>query len=202
MEENKFRLKGLPLVFVILAGVAVVGLVAYLLGLKQVDITTPSPSPTSEATLKATTKATPVITATATSTTTSAPIITATPTITAAATATAEPKADLYISEYSFDHNPKMGEPFTVKIGIYNKGNKASTGFYWEWWPAGSAYHCRERIDSLAARGGRIVYCTYTYGGWTGSPGYPSKAVVDSNNEVMESDESNNSHTQNVMVIH
>lgn len=95
-----------------------------------------------------------------------------------------------------------MGEPFTVKIGIYNKGNKAATGFYWEWWPAASSAHCRERIDSLAARGGRIVYCTYTYAGWTGGSGYPSKAVADVDNEVVESDETNNTYTKNVLVIH
>ena len=97
---------------------------------------------------------------------------------------------------------PTMGESFTVKIGIYNKGNKAATAFYWEWWPAASSAHCRQRIDSLAARGGRIVYCTYTYGGWTGGSGYPSKAVADADNEVSESDETNNTFTKNVLVIH
>lgn len=94
-----------------------------------------------------------------------------------------------------------MGEAFTVKIGIYNKGNKAAGGFWWEWWATTSAPSpaCRERIDSLAAHGGRIVYCTYTYGGWAN---YTVKAVADVDNEVSESDEGNNAHVENLIPIH
>lgn len=111
------------------------------------------------------------------------------------------PQADLYISEYSFNHPPKQGEAFTIRIGLYNKGNAQAGGFWWEWWATTSApsYACRQRIDSLAAHGGQIVYCTYTYGGWAN---YETKAVVDKDNEVAESDESNNSYVQNVVPIH
>lgn len=114
-------------------------------------------------------------------------------------TPTTEPQADLYISEYSFDHPPKMGEAFTVKIGIYNQGNKAAGGFWWEWWAASAVRPCRERIDSLAAHGGRIVTCTYTYGGWST---YTTKAVADVDNEVVESNETNNTKEQQVIPIH
>lgn len=114
-------------------------------------------------------------------------------------TPTSEPKADLYISEYSFDHPPKRGEPFTVRIGIYNKGNKAATSFWWEWWATSAIKPCREKIDSLVARGGRIVTCTYTYPSWST---YTTKAVADADNEVAESDESNNTQSQQVIPIH
>lgn len=126
---------------------------------------------------------------------------TSTPTPTPTATPTATPMADLYISEYSFDHEPKTGEPFTVRIGIYNKGDKAAGGFYWEWWATTSAptYACRERIDSLAAHGGRIVTCTYTYSGWAN---YTTKAIADKDNEVLESVETNNTKEQQLVPIH
>lgn len=94
-----------------------------------------------------------------------------------------------------------MGEEFTVKIGIYNKGNKAAGGFWWEWWATVTAPSpvCRVRIDSMAAHGGRIVYCTYTYGGWAN---YTVKAVADTDSEVPESDEGNNAHTEQLVPIH
>ena len=126
---------------------------------------------------------------------------TPTPTPTQTPTPTPSPMADLYISEYSFDHPPKTGEAFTVKIGIYNKGNKAAGGFWWEWWDTTSAptYVCRQRIDSLVAHGGVIVTCPDTYGGWAR---YTTKAIVDVANEVQESDEGNNTYTQEVIPIH
>jgi len=111
-----------------------------------------------------------------------------------------EPKADLYISEYSFDHYPEKQVLFTVRIGIYNQGDKAAGGFWWEWWPTGYDYACREYIPSLAAHGGRIVYCPYTYGGW--AIDYPTKAVADVGNLIDESDETNNERGEPVTPIH
>ena len=126
-------------------------------------------------------------------TSTTTPISTNTP--------TPQPKADLYISEYSYSPAPTpiKGEEFTVRIGIYNQGSLASGPFYWEWWPTAYNYVCRERIDNIAARGGRIVTCTYTYGGWSN---YTVKAVVDADGEVDESDETNNIRSENLVPIH
>lgn len=110
------------------------------------------------------------------------------------------PQADLFISEYSFNHPPKQGEAFTVKIGLYNQGNAPAAGFWWEWWPTKYNFACRARIDAgLPAHGGQIIYCTYTYGGWAN---YETRAVADAVNEVVESDETNNSHVENVVPIH
>lgn len=127
--------------------------------------------------------------------------VTPEPTATLTPTPTSSPKPDLYVSEYSFNHSPKMGEAFTVKIGIYNKGNAASSGFWWEWWSTtnASTYACRQRISSLPAKGGQIVYCTYTYGGWST---YTQKVVVDAASEIDESDEANNIYTKQVIPIH
>ncbi len=172
----------------------IVGGGAFYFGSRKVQ---PTPSPTSTPTGEATAspEASPEGTLTPSPTATKSPSPTPTP------SPTPEAKADLYISEYSFDHPPKQGEAFTFKIGIYNQGNKAAGGFWWEWWATISApsYACRQRIDSLAAHGGRIVYCTYTYGGWAN---YTTKAVADTDNEVPESDEANNAYTQNVIPIH
>lgn len=110
-----------------------------------------------------------------------------------------EKKADLYISDYSFNHPPKQGEAFTINISIYNKGDAAAGSFWWEWWPTAFGKACRAKIDSLAAHGGRVVTCPYTYGGWAN---YVTKAVADADDDVAESDEGNNVYTQNVVPIH
>jgi hypothetical protein len=166
---------------------------AYFMGTRNVNPEA-SPSPTPEAEM-ALPDSSPL--ESPTTTTTPKPTLTPSPT----PTPTPSPMADLYISEYSFDHPPKQGEAFTVKIGIYNKGDKAAAGFWWEWWATVTAptYACRERIDSIAAHGGKIVYCTYTYSGWST---YTTKAIADKDNEVPESDEGNNTHEEQVIPIH
>lgn len=191
-------------VIVFLIFIIVIGLLAlaFFFGLKYRQ--TPggaTPTPTPEATnipSPETTSTpeevsiTPTVKPTATPTPTSEPTATPTPTL--------APKADLYIDEYSFNHPPKKGEPFTVKISIYNQGNANSGPFWWEWWATWATKVCRERItDGIAAHGGRSVYCTFTYDSWAN---YQTKAVVDVDNEVIESDESNNTYTQIVMPIH
>lgn len=108
-------------------------------------------------------------------------------------------KADLYISEYTFNHAPKSGEAFTVNISIYNKGGTATGSFWWEWWPVAASKACRAKIDSLPVNGGEVVSCTYTYSSWAN---YLTKAVVDADNEINESNESNNTYTKYVIPIH
>lgn len=159
-----------------------------------------SPSPVEEISPSSTPILTPTSRPTSTPTPTS--ILTSAPTATSipTPTPTISPQADLYISEYSFNHPPKQGEAFTVRIGIYNQGNAKADAFWWEWWPTKYAYACRQRIsEGIAAHGGRIVNCTYTYGGWAN---YETKAVADADNEVAESNETNNTHIENLIPIH
>lgn len=95
---------------------------------------------------------------------------------------------------------PKMGQPFTVRIGLYNKGNAKAGAFWWEWWATSAIRSCRVRVpDGIVAHGGIIVTCPYTYPSWST---YTTKAVVDADNEVSESDEGNNTYTQSVIPIH
>jgi subtilase family serine protease len=108
-------------------------------------------------------------------------------------------KADLEISGYSFNHAPKSGEPFTVTIKIKNNGDAAASSFWWEWWPTHANKACRFMIGNLSAGGERVVTCPYTYASWST---YATKAVVDADNSVSESDESNNIHTEDVIPIH
>ncbi|MFA5985931.1 MAG: CARDB domain-containing protein [Parcubacteria group bacterium] len=101
-------------------------------------------------------------------------------------------KADLYINEYKFNHPPKSGEAFTVSISIYNQGNAASGSFWWEWWPTSFGKACRVKVDNIVAHGGKTVTCTYTYASWST---YETKAVADADNDVAESNESNNEYS-------
>jgi len=110
---------------------------------------------------------------------------------------------DLYVSEFTLDPpTPLKGQAVNVRIGVYNQGNAAATTpFNIAWWP-GENYAspaCTWSIDSMAARGGRILTCTYA--------GYPSpyasintRVVVDTSNTVAESNESNNAFIQAVTV--
>lgn len=178
----------------------------FVLRLKQPPAATPTPTPiltpeiTPTPTPEVSPTPTPKLTPTPKPTATPTPSPTPEPSPTPTPTPTPVPQADLYISAYSFNHPPKQGEPFTVSITIYNQGNASAGPFWWEWWATWAVRTCRERItEDLPAHGGKVVTCTYTYGGWAN---YTTKAVADVDNEVAESDEGNNIYTQNVVPIH
>jgi hypothetical protein len=109
--------------------------------------------------------------------------------------------ADLYISEFSLDPEiPIQGEPVKVRIGVYNKGQKRAGGFYVQWFP-GEDYNefVEQRVDGMAARGGRII--NHTYGGYPSwYPKIATKVVVDPDDEVEETDESNNTFVTTISV--
>ena len=101
---------------------------------------------------------------------------------------------DLFVSEFSLSPSqPRQDRPVQVRVGVYNRGNVPSGPFLVEWWPGEnySAPACSWRVDRLAARGGRILNCTYSgYPSWYAR--LTSKVVVDARNEVMEVNEGNN----------
>lgn len=109
-------------------------------------------------------------------------------------------KADLYVSNYEFDHDPVKGEEFTVRITIKNDGETDADEFVWEWWSTVTgSVACREEVSGLDAGDSKQVECDHTYAGWAD---YTTKAVVDADDDIDEGDESNNEYTQNVIPIH
>jgi subtilase family serine protease len=108
-------------------------------------------------------------------------------------------KADLYITDYDFNHDPVMGEEFKVEITIKNKGETDAESFDWEWWSNYASSSCDGEVDELEAGESIDVSCKYTYGGWST---YATKAVVDVDDDVDESDEGNNTSTKTVIPIH
>jgi subtilase family serine protease len=109
---------------------------------------------------------------------------------------------DLFVSEFSLDPStPIQGSPVAVRVGVYNQGNEKSGAFTVQWW-AGENYKepaCTWQVDSLAARGGRILTCTYGgYPSWYGS--LITKVVVDSAEKVAESNEENNEDKKKISV--
>ncbi len=70
-----------------------------------------------------------------------------------------------------------------------------------QWW-AGEKFKepaCTWQVDSLAARGGRILTCTYDgYTSWYGS--LTTKVAVDSAEEVTERNEDNNEDKKTISV--
>jgi len=113
----------------------------------------------------------------------------------------AEP--DLYVSEFSLTPpNPVQGGPVTVRIGVYNRGTSRTGGFTVEWW-AGENYArpaLTWRVGGVNPRGGRILTGRYD--------GYPSwyaalttKVVVDSQDEIDETNEGNNQRRASIRVL-
>lgn len=122
----------------------------------------------------------------------------ATPTPTA--TATSIPKADLKITQITYDPAaPHKGDLITIKVTVYNDGDAPSGPSTAQWWPA-EGYpnaECSWAVGSLVAHGGQVYTCTYTYAGWST---YKTRAVADSANAVDESNESNNMLEQTLVV--
>lgn len=109
-------------------------------------------------------------------------------------------KPDIYISEIVYNPAaPKQGELVTVKVSTYNKGNAAAGAYTVEWYPAnGAPLGCSWPVTGNNAGGGKVLTCTYTYGGWNHA--YETKAITDSTNAIAESDETNNTKTQTLDV--
>ena len=109
---------------------------------------------------------------------------------------------DLYVSEFALNPaTPTQGKPVAVRVGVYNKGTAPAGAFKVQWF-AGENYPtpaCEWIVESLVAKGGRILTCNYA--------GYPSwyaklttKVVVDSGAAVAESDEANNVFKREISV--
>jgi hypothetical protein len=89
----------------------------------------------------------------------------------------------------------------SVRVGVYNQGTGKAGAFTAQWW-AGENYAapaCTWRVESMVARGGIILTCTYDgYPSWYGS--ITTKAEADSDGEVAESDEENNTERMTISV--
>ena len=179
-----------------------VGVTTFRLGKSRSETElTPTPSPTEEVSPSSTLQPEANYpldeTTTLTPTPTSIPTPTLMPTVTL--TLTPAPKADLQILDFQFNHPPVKGESFTITFNLYNGGDVATGPFWWSWWSSWAKEVCRERIDDLDPHSGIMASCTYTYNGWST---YTTRAVVDVNDEVSESDETNNTYTEDVVPIH
>ncbi len=120
-------------------------------------------------------------------------VIVPSPTATPTATATAVvSKPDLYISDITYDPSSfKKDDLITVKVTVYNGGDAAAGPFTAAWWPAvgyGSPA-CTWDIPSMAAHGGYVKQCTFTY---SGCSSYTTYAIADTADTVDESNETNN----------
>jgi subtilase family serine protease len=95
---------------------------------------------------------------------------------------------------------PHAGVSFHIRVGIYNQGNAAAGAFTVQWWltTSGAGPTCTWNVASMAAHGGRILECDYTPGGWNNA--YPSRVVADAGNNVIESNEGNNTLSQALQI--
>jgi subtilase family serine protease len=108
----------------------------------------------------------------------------------------------LIITDITFSpYPPKKGQAVTVKVSSYNQGNAAAGAYTVRWWPGENypAPACTWNIGGMVANGGQVHTCVYA--------GYPSsygsintKAVVDTNNTVAESNEGNNTMIKGISV--
>jgi len=102
---------------------------------------------------------------------------------------------DLVITDITYNPAaPHKGDLVTVKVSTYNQGTVAAGPYTVEWYAAGPTLGCSWPVTGNNAGGGKVLTCTYTYGGW--NHGYVTKAIADTANTVAEGNESNNTTTQ------
>ncbi len=114
-----------------------------------------------------------------------------------------EKKPDLFVQSITLNPNPPtQGQGVTVKVAVYNQGN-AAAGAYTVVWYAGENFPapaCSWPVDKSNANGGRVLTCNYAgYNSWYGS--LNTKAIVDANGQVNESNEGNNVLKMNIQVL-
>jgi len=111
-------------------------------------------------------------------------------------TPTPVPMPNLKVDWIKLDPNPPVqGQPVKVELQIYNHGNARANGYFWIKWWAGVNFvdgpHCQWHINGLAAHGGRVLKCNYPgYASWYGR--LETKAVVDTEDDIAESNEDDN----------
>lgn len=110
--------------------------------------------------------------------------------------------ADLFVSEFSLQPKvPVQGEPVRVRIGVYNRGSKPAGAFTVQWW-AGKNFPEPEhewRVDSMSAKGGRILTHTYRgYRSWYGQ--LTTKVVIDPKGMSKDVNRQNNVYETNIQV--
>jgi hypothetical protein len=104
-----------------------------------------------------------------------------------------EGKPNLKVTAYTLTPNPPIqGQVVTISISVYNDGDKAAGAFTVQWWSSVSASdpRCSWDLPSMAAHGGRVLTCTYTYPSWYAK--ITTRIVVDSGGTVNESNEGDN----------
>lgn len=114
---------------------------------------------------------------------------------------TAEPLADIKITDISTCSIPKMGVPCTIKVSVYNSSEvSVTTPFKVELFVGSAATaKCSWVIGSIVANGGFVKSCNYTFPSWYRS--ITLKAVADVDNVIPESNEANNQLSVNIIVV-
>ena len=104
---------------------------------------------------------------------------------------------DLYISEMSVTPDSiNAGDTVAARVGIYNRGN-AAAGSFWVYWRYGIGDFdgCSWEIDSLVARGGRILTCEVEM-----YHSFDTVATADGTHVIAEAVETNNDRAFHVEV--
>ncbi|NPV85493.1 MAG: hypothetical protein HPY45_05740 [Anaerolineae bacterium] len=110
-------------------------------------------------------------------------------------TPTSPPPAlpDLIISDVTWSPDPPIEDTNThVKVTVYNQGNATATNFTVRWWGLETFANpsCEWNVASLVAHGGYVLECDFTFASHYAPMN--TTAHVDDENNVLESDESNN----------
>ncbi|NPV85711.1 MAG: protein kinase [Anaerolineae bacterium] len=102
-------------------------------------------------------------------------------------------KPDLLITDITWSPDPPIKHTNThVKVAVYNQGNAPATNFTVRWWGLETFANpsCEWNVASLVAHGGYVLECDFTFASHYAPMN--TTAHVDDENNVLESDESNN----------
>ncbi|MCJ7513004.1 MAG: NBR1-Ig-like domain-containing protein [Anaerolineales bacterium] len=111
-------------------------------------------------------------------------------------------KPDLVVKSITLDpESPFMSQSVSVSVKIKNQGGEIAKDFTVKWWP-GESYPsaaCSWDVDDLEPDDDQTLNCTYVgYPSWYSS--INTKAEVDTDDDVDESDEGNNVRMKEVVV--
>ena len=113
-------------------------------------------------------------------------------------------KADLWISDITLiPAAPKKNQVTHVRVSVVNEGPASATGFNVKWWGLStfSSPSCSWDTGlNYSPGGGHVLECDFTYISIY-PPNLQTKAVVDTNNVVSETNEGNNTTLKTIPAV-
>ncbi len=106
---------------------------------------------------------------------------------------------DLVAVRMQFSNHVRKDRPMEVTVTVRNQGNQEATNFTVGWWSSSPIVTgCHWSVDYLAPGASKVLSCDYTY---HTSKNQDVKLMIDTGNDVVESNEDNNTITDRIIIF-